>query len=149
MSHAVTNRMLRSQNQHIGLYTTLLESLNRMLRRLGLQFLSSSKIRHIGKVDRETIVLILPLHLPYSFYIRQTLYVAYCTAYLSNDKIEMTAFAKSNDIAFYFVCDMRNNLHRFSEEITTTLLFNHRLITIHTRQPPSIGMLWATLKKCL
>ena len=77
-----------SEHEDIGLDTHRLQLLDTMLCGLGLQFVGSLQIRHIGQVYTYGITSQLPPQLSDGFHERRTLNVADGTAHLCDDKVE-------------------------------------------------------------
>ena len=79
--------MLRTKYQDVGLYTLLLELLDRVLRRLRLVLLGCCDKGDISQMDTDAVVLELPLELTDALQEGKRLDVSDHTTYLCDDKV--------------------------------------------------------------
>ena len=79
--------MLRTKYQDVGLYTLLLELLDRVLRRLRLVLLGCCDKGDISQMNADAMVLELPLELTYTLQEGKRLDISDHTTYLGDDKV--------------------------------------------------------------
>ena len=87
LQHSRWQRVLGAQHQNVGLDTLLLQQLDAMLGRLGLELLSSADIGDIGQMDANATFAQFPTQLPYRLDKRQGLDIAHGTTNLGDDKV--------------------------------------------------------------
>ena len=107
----------------IRLDTALLELLDRMLRRFGLEFLRGAQIRHQSQMNGHAVLLRkLPLKLADGFHERLGLHVSHRTADFSDDDIVLPCLSEKQHSSLDFVGDMRDDLHGLAQIRAFTLL---------------------------
>ena len=99
-----------------------------MLSWFGLHLTRRLDIGHIGEVHHHTLILQLPLQLSHTLEERQALDISHRTTYLSDHKVILPGQTESLHITLNLIGDMRDHLHRLTEEVTPTLPLNHILI---------------------
>ena len=120
--------LLGAADDNVGLNTLLLQSLDAVLRGLGLEFASGGEIRNIGEVYDDAVVAKSPFELAHSLDKGIGLDVAHGAANLGDDKLVIARIAKSRNAVFNLIGDMRNDLHGLAKEIATALFLDDVLI---------------------
>ena len=152
--------MFRSAYYYIRLHTLLQEVFHGMLRRLGLQFPRSRKVRHVGQVNDNSITLQFPFQLSYTLHERKRLYITHRAAYFRYHEIIPSLLPQQLYSSFDFVRNMRNYLHRTAEIIAPTLFLYHGLVNTprrnivrlrrsHVREPLIVSQIEVCLRTVL
>ena len=79
-------------------------------------------------MNDQTVFAELPLQLTNTFDIRQRLNVAHSSPDFGNYKVEVSFAAQHFNVALYFVGNVRNNLHCFTQIISTSFFIDYILI---------------------
>ncbi len=127
-THGWRDFVFGAQDEHVGLYAELLELLDRVLCRLGLQLLGRRDVRHVREVYAQTVGFKLPTQLADGFEERKAFDISHHAPYLGNHEIKVASLAKGHDIALYLVSDMWDYLHRLSQVVAPALLVNHAAV---------------------
>ena len=127
-AHRGRQRVLGAQHQHVGLDTLLLQQLDAVLRRLGLQLLGCADIGHIGQVHADAAPAQFPPQLAYGFDKRQGLDVAHGAANLGDDKVILARGAEQLHVTLDLVGDVGDDLHRLAQVVATALLVDDALV---------------------
>src|SRR5262249_45822294 len=121
--------MLSPANEDVRLNTNLPQLTDRMLCRLGLQFLGRLQVRHQREVDIETVLLPnIELKLPNCLEERQALDIAHRAANFRDYDIPLavSVFTQLGNDALDLVCDVRDDLYGLAQKLATPLLVDHR-----------------------
>ena len=126
LTHAIRQVLLGTEHEHIGLNTHTLHLLDRMLSRLGLKFVGSLEIRHIGEMHAHRLVAKFPAKLTDGLKEWSTLDVANRTANLGDDEVELIIIAPHSMLDL--VGDVRNHLNGLAKIVATTLTVDDGLV---------------------
>lgn len=127
-AHCCRDFLFCAQDKHVGLDAHLLQLLYRVLRRLRLQLLCGVEKRHICQVDADAVRAKLPFQLTHALEKRQRLDVAHGAADFRDYEIVFAGVSEQFHVAFDFVGDVRDNLHRLAEIVSAALLVDDALV---------------------
>ena len=121
--------MLGAQHQNIGLQTVLEQGFDRMLSRLGLQLAGSGQVRNERQMNQRRIAgSKLVTQLTHRFDEGQRLDVAHGAADFRDYEIVFAGVSEQFHVAFDFIGDVRDNLHRLAEIVSAALLVDDALV---------------------
>ena len=98
------------------------------MRRLRLQLLCGVEERHICQVDADAVRAKLPFQLTHALEERQRLDVAHGTADFRDYEIVFAGVSEQFHVAFDFIGNVRDNLHRLAEIVSAALLVDDALV---------------------
>ena len=131
----VGNRLVAPQNNDIGRDAESLQFFYTVLRRLALVLTRSFQIGDKGDVQIQSVLLAdLASDLTDGFQKRLTLDVADSAADFGDDNIRVGFFADRVDEPLDFVGDVGDDLHGFSEILTSSFLCEHVGIHLARRE---------------
>ena len=111
------------------MHAFLTEHFNAVLCWLGFQLLGGAQVRYQGKMHHQAVFLWqVPLQLPHCFNKRQAFNVAYGPPNFGNYNVVSAIFAQTEHAPFYFVGNVRHNLHGFAHVVARTLFVDYRLV---------------------
>ena len=115
--------MFRTADKYVRLHSVLLQQLDRMLGRLGLELFGRTQIRHESQVYHQTVLIRqFPLKLTHGLDERQGLDISDSTAYLGDDHIILSALTQQQHPAFDLIGYMWDYLNGLAQIGTLSLL---------------------------
>ena len=120
--------VLRAQHEHVGLDAVFEQSLDGVLRGLGLELARGAQIGHERQVDEHGLVAELPLKLADGLDVGQRFDVAHGAAYFGNHHVIFVVSAHQHYVALDFVGDVRNYLDGLAQIVALTLLVDDVLV---------------------
>ena len=124
-------RMLGAQHEDVGLQTVLQQSLDGVLRRLGLQLARSGHVGDEREMNqRRILVPELVTQLAHRLDERQRLDVADRTADLGDDDVVLLGLPQELDAALDLVSDVGNDLHGLAQILALALLLDDALVDL-------------------
>ena len=128
-------RAVAAQNDDIGMDAHALQFLDRMLRRLGFVLKAAAEVRHQRHMDvKHIICILLKPDLTDRFQERLAFDIAGRAADLGDDHISAGLLADLIDEGLDLIGDVRDDLHRFTEEFSAALLIEDVPVYLAGRQ---------------
>ena len=118
-----------AEYQNVWLDAHPLQLLDAVLGGLGLQFVGSLQIRHIGKVYAYGVATQLPAQLADGLHKGSALNVADGAAHLGDDEVELLVLlVLAQHTTLNLIGDMRHHLNGLAQIVTATLAVDDRLV---------------------
>ena len=143
LAHIVAQVMLGAQHQYVGLDTLALELLHAALGGLGLQLSCCMQIGNIGQMHVHGVLPKLPSQLSDGLQEGGALDIAYRSAYLCDDEVELLVVAEQLYVTLHLVGDVRHHLYGLAQIIAPALLLYHVLVDAPGGDVVGLGGLYA------
>ena len=124
----------------VRLHSALLEHLDGMLGRLGLQFLCRAEIWHQSKVDSHAVLFgKFPLELTHRLDERLGLHIAYGSSDFGDYDIILSGLAEKKHASFDFIGNMRDDLYCLAKIGSLPLLVDDGMVDLSCRYIVGLG----------
>ena len=130
-THFLRNRLFTAADDDIRRNTDAAQLLNAVLRRLGLQLARCRNVRHQRNMDIQDIIFAnILFNLTNRLQEGQAFNIAYCATDFRDNEISIILLADAENALLDFIGNVRNNLHRTAQIITTAFFIYYTLVNL-------------------